>query len=144
VNPSNIKKIILLSTNTSDGNSLLHRVTQHDHYTLIRKLVDMGADLQATNANGRTPVALAARNGRLKCMMLLTDEIKTRGWDVFTDGGQAIILAAYNGHNECVQELHRLGADVNVQDNDGYTGVIRAAKVGKVESIRQLRLLGAT
>lgn len=83
----------------ADGNTLLHQAADHGHPTIIQKLIELNADLQANNANGRTAVGLAARNGRLKCLKLLTKAIRDKGLEVFTDGEVAIILASYNGHS---------------------------------------------
>lgn len=42
-----------------------------DHYRVLEALIDLGADLEATNANGRTPLAIAMLRGDREAMRLL-------------------------------------------------------------------------
>ena len=48
----------LLYTDTESGNSSLHRMAYHGQKELARRAVDQGADVNARNAVGRTPVHL--------------------------------------------------------------------------------------
>jgi serine/threonine-protein phosphatase 6 regulatory ankyrin repeat subunit B len=50
-----------------------------------------------------------------------------------TDGYTAFILAAQNGHLECVKLLIDNHCDVNFNNSDGYTDLILAAQNGHLE-----------
>ncbi len=48
-----------------EGASLLHVAAEFSHTEVVRFLIDSGADVNAKNLNGWTPLHLAARNGWL-------------------------------------------------------------------------------
>ena len=58
-------------------------------------------------------------------------------------GGVALHQACDNGHLECAKALLGAGADINKQDNDGYTPLMYAAWCGKIEVVRELLKRGA-
>ena len=47
------------------------------------------------------------------------------------------------GHLECAKALLGAGADINKQDNDGWTPLMLAARNGKIEVVRELLKRGA-
>ncbi len=54
-----------------------------------------------------------------------------------------MFVAAQNGHSQCIEVLHRLGADVNKAKNDGATPTLIAAAKGHSQCIEVLHRLGA-
>jgi len=61
--------------------------------------------------------------------------------DIF--GKVALHSACYNGHLECAKALLWKGADINKQNNDGWTPLMEAAHKGEIEFVRELLKLGA-
>ena len=55
----------------------------------------------------------------------------------------ALHWACGKGHLECAKALLGAGADINKQDNDGWTPLMRAAWCGKIEVVRELLKRGA-
>ena len=58
-------------------------------------------------------------------------------------GYTALMFASQYGKLECVQELVRLGADVNLQNKGGSTALMFASQYGNLECIQELVRLGA-
>ena len=77
-----------------------------------------GADINATDAYGYTPLMNAAMLGRLDIVRLLIDagaDIQKKGQFGYT----ALHAAAQNGHLDVVQALFKYGASVNCKNDDG-------------------------
>lgn len=54
-----------------------------------------------------------------------------------------LIRAAEAGQTEEVKRLLRAGADINATDADGWTPYLAASSMGRLESMRVLKALGA-
>ena len=88
-----------LNERDADGNTALHRLANADDANEVdrmKSLIAAGADVNATNNLGQTPLHKAAE--------------KIRGWDMNE-----------NGNNEPFQLLVKSGANVNARDNEGRT-----------------------
>ena len=59
-------------------------------------------------------------------------------FDVFQHGQTALMLAVSHGRLETVKLLLQVGADVNIQDNDGSTALMCASEHGHLEIVRLL------
>jgi len=62
----------------------------------------------------------------------------------YSNGLCPIHIAAERGHNDAVEELVRLGCNVDVKAVDGTTALMLAAKSGQLSTIRLLFCLGAS
>jgi ankyrin repeat protein len=107
-----------------------------------------GASADERDAEGLTPLMRAAADGAgrraLRCLAAAGAGLEAR------DGGArratALWMAARCGHAEAVEELGRLGADVNAVANPGamdITPVCAAAGEGFVDVVEALGRLGA-
>jgi serine/threonine-protein phosphatase 6 regulatory ankyrin repeat subunit B len=95
-----------------------------------RALINKGANVNAANNNGWTPLMSAAQHGHLTTIQIL---LSAKGIDIDTknsDGATALILAAANGKDDIVKELINNGADVNITDNNGRTPQMWALQGG--------------
>ena len=76
----------------------------------VKELLDMGAQIDAVNKYGRTPLLYAALNGHTDIVKLLLD----RGAEVDArdeEGWAPLHYAALNGHTDIVRLLILRGAD---------------------------------
>jgi hypothetical protein len=108
----------------------------------VKKLLKEGADVNAKDRFGFTPLHYTALNGHIEIVKLLIE----RGADVNakTNGGWTPLrFAAIYGHIEIVKLLIERGADVNAKDKDGRTPLHSAAFYGHVEVVRLLLEHGA-
>lgn len=87
-----------------------------------------------------TPLTLAAEKNNLK----LLKELIMHGADINTQaerGGTALCLAAAHGHIDCVQELIRLGADL--EESRYVTPLGLACSAGYLTVVQELIAAGA-
>jgi hypothetical protein len=86
----------------------------------LELLVTAGADVAATDADGRSAVYLAAQQGHVEAILPLLrarascDQPNIRG-------GTPLWIASQNGHLRCVDALLQQGADVNKARGSGAT-----------------------
>ena len=91
------------------------------HFAICRLLIDKGAQLEAKDSNGGTPLQYASSNGHIEIVRLLCD----RGADIEAsdeDGWRPLHDAARECHISVMKELiEERNADVNARMNDGAT-----------------------
>lgn len=108
----------------------------------IRKLIEEGADRNAEDSWGRTPLIHATRMGNTNAVKLLI----SAGTDINRknfEGASPLSKAALYGHLDCIKLLLEAGADVCACDCDGYTALMWAAGGVKIECMRMLIEAGA-
>ena len=101
-------------------------------------MLDKGAQLEAKNSNGSTPLHHAAAKGHAEIVRLLCD----RGADVEarSDSGRRVLhLAAWKGHISVVKELiEERNAKVNARYNGGRTALRVANRYDKPDTAAYL------
>ena len=106
---------------------------------LLALLIAAGADVNAADKYGWTPLLSAAKDGHSECVKLL---LAAPGIDVNKAnkvGWTPLYGAATNGHSACVKLLLAApGIDVNKEDKDGETPLYGAARWGHSECVRLL------
>mmetsp|Transcript_95672 Transcript_95672/g.172613 ORF Transcript_95672/g.172613 Transcript_95672/m.172613 type:complete len:194 (+) Transcript_95672:119-700(+) len=108
----------------------------------VRTLVENGADIESTDAAGRTTLALAAVEGKCEVVRFLVE--KGANLEATDSGGlTALLWASLSGRVEEVQVLLEAGADFELADQDGMTALKLAAVFNKTEVARLLVEKGA-
>ena len=121
-------------------------VAKYGDIELLAQLITAGADVNAADNDGWTPLHWAAYKGHVECVRLLlaapgidvnkADKNKKYGWT-------PLIWAVVKGHVECVRLLLAApGIDVNKADNNGVTPLKVAEIWGKSECARLIREAG--
>ena len=110
----------------ADDFTALHWACQEDYRNMQQLLIDAGADIEAKDENGHSPLLLASKDASLDTVKILLKA----GADVSaTDnkGHTCLLLAAWNGHTETVRYLLCLPeVDANQSHYRGYTSLHRA------------------
>ena len=100
--------------------TILSRAVDTGNVELLEIAIREGADVNAKNEYGSTPLHKSARHGRLEVARALID----KGADVNAkndDGSTPLLLSAENGRLEVVRALIEAGADVNAKNEYGST-----------------------
>ncbi|MBQ2621753.1 MAG: ankyrin repeat domain-containing protein [Thermoguttaceae bacterium] len=106
-----------LNYHTSHGDNVLHYAALKGDLDWVKRIVEMGADVNEADNNGRTPLLFAAIKGKLA----LVEYLAQQGADVNVkdpDKKTALHFAAEVGALDLVKWLVEKGLDVNAKDND--------------------------
>ena len=134
----------------SNGPHSFFPVTPHYGPRLLpdatRLLLEHGADINAQNKDGRTPLHVAAENGRVEVVRVLHEHGANIGAE--DDAGRTPLhLAASYGSVQTVHVLLEYGANIGANDNEGRTplhlAVVKKAGWLEVEVVRVLLEHGA-
>ena len=104
----------------------LHCAARRGRVTLVRKLLELNADVNPCNSRKSTPLLLASQYGHIGVVELLLGY----NADVYAcdrDLDTPLHCAAGHGHLEITRMLLERGAEVNCQNDDGSTPLLRAA-----------------
>ena len=107
-------------------------ISARNYSNVAMVLLHAGADFDLANAQGCTPIHLAAREGLLG----LAQSLCAFGCVVDTatsDGNFPLHLAAQNGHTEVVRCLCLAGCKIDVKNKDGVTPELAALSQGHGE-----------
>jgi ankyrin repeat protein len=116
-------------------NAALFEAIRKTDAAAARSALDQGADINARNRSGRTPLMMAAVTRNLDLVKtLLAQQADVRATD--SAGMTALMWAAFGGDPAIVRALLEAGADVNARDTNGETALEWAAKENT--GVRQL------
>jgi ankyrin repeat protein/L-ascorbate metabolism protein UlaG (beta-lactamase superfamily) len=130
---------------SDNGWTLLHRLAQTPNVPveIARLFVEAGADVNAKNNEGDTPLAMACERGS-------TDIVKyfaSKGADVNVATGvfkaTGLHAAAAKGYGDLAAFLIASGADVNAKDGEGRTPLYYADRFGHADIAKALEAKGA-
>lgn len=110
---------------------------------VVRRAIEQGTDVNATNRQGKTPLMVSAFNGHLEIVRLL---LKNGAQVDMTDpqGRTALMFASTGSFPETVELLLDRGANPNTTDQgEGWTPLMFAAAEGNREVVQVLLSHGA-
>lgn len=131
-----LKKGIDINSRTNTGATSLFIATSTNHKEVAKLLLDNNADPLIPCTDGTYSWHSAAFSGYIDIMHMLISktnniDLKTANTEQYT----ALWLAAQNGHNNIVEWLVHIGADVNAaRQSDGRT-VLQSAITNKNHSV---------
>ncbi|XP_067901050.1 ankyrin repeat and SOCS box protein 3 isoform X4 [Heterodontus francisci] len=114
--------------------SVVHQAAYQEHLEILMLLLEKGADKEARDDYGITPLFLAAQYGKLESLRVLLQhgcDVNCQAFDKATP----LFIAAQEGHTECVELLLSNGADSNLycSEDDWQLPIHAAAQMGKVK-----------
>jgi ankyrin repeat protein len=111
---------------------------------LANSLIRAGANPQAANRDGATPMFLAAQNGSARMIEALIKAGADPDTAVLSHGETALMMAARTGKRDAVQLLLDRHANMNATETlRGTTALMWAAEQGHVEIVQLLLANGA-
>lgn len=125
------------------GETALHLAARYARADAAKRLLDAGADANAQDNTGRTPLHAAVAADAQGVFQIL---IRNRATDLdarMYDGSTALILAARLAVEGMVEELITCHADVNAVDEIGKSALHWAAAVNNIEATVALLKNGA-
>jgi ankyrin repeat protein len=132
------------------GDSVLHSIATHGGAQFVPTIVSKGDSPHKLNNFEKTPLAVAAENGRVDVVQALLaagaspdapppiEEESSNPFRVHTRE-VPLILAAKNGHDDVVKLLIKAGADVSATDHQGMNAYNWARKYGHRSTADRLR-----
>ncbi|MFZ1991197.1 MAG: ankyrin repeat domain-containing protein [Alphaproteobacteria bacterium] len=95
----------LAKASGTNGNQLLHFAVNHDNPRLVTLLLEAGADPDAANDKGATPLTQAAYRGKTQTIEQLLAEGASVDAEAYGDGGTPLAFALFWGHREAAEKL---------------------------------------
>lgn len=122
-----------------DGNSLLILGARDGKDQAVKALLAAKAKVNARNRLGETALMLAAVEGRTeiaKALVFNGAQIEFKGWN-------PMLYAASRGHDDMIEYLANLGANVNAPAPNGATPLMIAVRGGYKSTTKLLLAKGA-
>ena len=125
------------------GESPLHLAARFARADAAKKLLDAGADANAQDHSGRTPLHSAVSTDAQGVFHILLKNRATNLNAKTFDGTTPLILAARLAIEGMVEQLIDAEVDVNLADDQGKTALHWGASVNNVEAVNVLLAHGA-
>jgi ankyrin repeat protein len=95
----------LAHSSGTNGNRLLHFAVNHDKPRLTGLLLEAGADPDAANDKGATPLTQAAYRGKVWAIEVLLAEGASVDAEAYGDGGTPLAFALFWGYRDAAEKL---------------------------------------
>ncbi|KAH8649522.1 hypothetical protein BGZ61DRAFT_511306 [Ilyonectria robusta] len=119
-----------------------HEASENGYEAVVRLLIGKGADANASDKDGWTPLLRASERGHEAVVRLLIDKrADVNASD--NDGWTPLLRALENGHEAVAMLLIIKGADVHASNEHGWTPLLRALRNGYEAVVRVLIDKGA-
>ncbi|XP_065831561.1 uncharacterized protein [Oscarella lobularis] len=129
--------------NFQNGYTSLHWASQEGQAETAKCLISAGANLEAVDEWGCTPLLRAVQQGKSAVMAVLIEH----GCNVFAEennGNGALAIASGTGTLECAKQLIECRLEVDHHNKDGYTSLHCACQEGHVQIAEFLISAGAS
>ncbi|ULA60479.1 MAG: ANKREPREGION domain-containing protein [Nitrospira sp.] len=111
----------------ADAEQSIHIALTESTPTRTQVLLDRGANIEARNARGATPLITAAARGNLTLVLLLLNqgaEVDARD----REGNTALHEASLQSHLPCVEALLTAGGQTSIRNGVGFTPLHQAVR----------------
>ncbi len=120
-----------------EGCFLLNIAVRAGDREMVSALITAGADVNAPDGNGITPLLMAIKMNNLEALRaLISARARIDLQDV--DGNTPLMIAALNGKTSIVRALIAAHANTTLRNNAGQTALQLATKYGHTQSVELL------
>jgi ankyrin repeat protein len=112
-------------------------------WTVVRALLEKGADVNAAQGDGMTALHWAARAGEAQATAMLLHAGANIRATTRLGGYTPLLLASQMGHAVAIQLLLQAGADAKSATSNGATALMLASASGAVDAVKALLTAGA-
>ena len=119
-------------------NSMLHTALEHGQVETVKKLIELGADVDLANSRGRTALHFAIQRGDKPELFDLVMAADPSLNHVDENRVSPFLQAIYYGHSGMAKKLANAGCDVNVKDRFERPVIYEAASNGMGELVELL------
>ncbi|XP_022623504.1 NF-kappa-B inhibitor alpha-like [Seriola dumerili] len=137
-----------LNVQNHQRQTALHLAVITEQPQLVEKLLKAGCDPQLADDSGNTALHIACKRGSLACFGVITQNCQRHLTSILSfpnyNGHNCLHLASINGYISLVENLVKLGADINAQEQcSGRTALHLAVDLQNPTLVRCLLNLGA-
>jgi ankyrin repeat protein len=135
----------------NDGNSPLHFASSSARVGMVEKLLGAGANANAVNWKGETPLFAVAENAtssqdksKQENFLLVAAKLLDSGCcsDARNDTGQTVLhRAAHHGNGDLIALMASRGADIHANNNAGVSIQSVARRKGHVKLVEEIEAL---
>lgn len=130
-----------MQTETKPDGVYIKRGSMFVNMNNIKRLIEAGADVNAEDEGGNSPLLYAIwRNSVELTKLLISAGLNV---DAKNKSGESLLHRVINSDIRNVHILIKAGADVNAQDNDGNTPLHKIADYRKLGTVELLISAGA-
>lgn len=129
-------------------NRVLDVAIEKNNFKICQMLLNAGADVTALDAMGNTTFMYAASHASADIVELLLEKISLLpDAEHYINGGnfngKTALMAALDNSHDVIELLIKAGAQIDKEDNRGYTPLMQAASLGKTDKMITLIKHGA-
>ena len=121
----------LKATEGEDGAKPLHWAVRHNREDMVKRLMELGANVEVSDKDGETPLLYACRDGHASMVRLLVDKFGANMAVTGLDGQTGLHRVADRGREGALEALISLGAEINARDAKGKTPLHLASAKAK-------------
>ena len=132
------KQDISVETKDEYDETPLVKAVYAQNKEIVEYLVSKDADMYATNLSGETTMMICAKNGFLEISEILLKKGYDLNKSVPSTRQSVLSLATWTNQSSMVSWLLKRGADVNVEDDQGWTPLMVASYSGFTSIVKEL------
>jgi len=118
-------------------NTAILMAAYHSQREMVRRLIELHADVNVPGSFGFSPLGAAAMRGDVEIVkMLLAAGARLDVHDYA--GGTPLLNAIRYQRDDNIKELLKAGANVDIADNKGETPLMAAAQIGRLDYVEAL------
>ncbi|EAY06454.1 ankyrin repeat protein, putative [Trichomonas vaginalis G3] len=121
--------------------NVLHFASENGNLDVVQYLISVGANKEAKDNDGYTPLIWASQNGKLDVVQYLIS-VGANKEAKDNSGYTPLIHASFQGHLKIVQYLISVVANKETKSNGGWTPLIYALINGQLDVVQYLISIG--